>query len=88
MGARQFAELIALSRIEPIGEDRADFRTALLCLVIAKAAGSKDSKFEDFEIDFDTEEEPEPPSTDSMRDAMLAFSREWNAAFRKKSAAK
>jgi len=37
----EFSEWMAYARIYPLGEDRADARTALLASVVANSAGSK-----------------------------------------------
>jgi hypothetical protein len=50
----EFAEWIAYHRIEPFGELRSDYRSALLCDVICKMHGTKQkTKAEDFLLNFE-----------------------------------
>ena len=58
MSAREFAEWMAYSQIEPWGEERADLRAALICKVLADIntpKGKQRAKLEDFMLRFDRE---------------------------------
>jgi hypothetical protein len=61
-----FAELLAyMQSVEPVGEDRADARAALISNTIARSAGAK-TKVSDFLLNF-TPKEPETPAEKSAR---------------------
>lgn len=51
ISAREFAEYIAFWQLEPWGEEREDYRSALICAVLAnvwRPKGSRDYRPEDF----------------------------------------
>lgn len=67
MSAREFAEWMAYSQIEPWGEERADLRAALICKVLADIntpAGKQRAKLEDFMLKFDRK--PAAQTTEEM----------------------
>lgn len=67
MSAREFAEWMAYSRIEPWGEERADYRAALICKIsadIATPKGKQPMKLQDFLLKFDRE--PKVQTTEEM----------------------
>jgi hypothetical protein len=67
MSAHEYAEWIAFSRIEPWGEERADYRAALICKVLADIntpKGKQPMKLTDFLLKFDQERPTQ--STDEM----------------------
>jgi len=60
--AREFAEWQAYYTIEPFGEERADYRNAILCTLIANALRGKHgrrAKPKDFMLDFTAEQKPQ-----------------------------
>jgi hypothetical protein len=67
MSAHEYAEWIAFSRIEPWGEERADYRAALICKVLADIntpKGKQPMKLTDFLLKFDQEKPTQ--STEEM----------------------
>ena len=67
MSAREYAEWMAYSRVEPWGEERADLRAALICKVLADIntpKGKQGPKLEDFMLKFDREKPTQ--TTDEM----------------------
>lgn len=68
---------MAYDRIEPIGEIRADMRMAVLATVVARSAGSKTAKPDDFMPKFDAgliRQDPE-----ELQRKMFAFAEQHNA---------
>lgn len=60
--AREFAEWQAYYTLEPFGEERADYRNAILCTLIANALQGKRgrrAKPKDFMPDFTVESKPQ-----------------------------
>ena len=56
MSSYEFSEWLALYAMEPFGDSRADFRSALICKVLADIAtpqGKKRPKIADFMPDFE-----------------------------------
>lgn len=66
--AREFAEWQAYYTIEPFGEERADYRNAILCALIANALGKKREP-KHFMPDFTAE--PKPPQPLAQMRAMM-----------------
>lgn len=59
----EFAWWMAYDQIDPIGQEREDLRTAMICTTMAQAHGAKDARVEDFILRF----EPEPELTQQER---------------------
>lgn len=59
MSSREFARWKAFDRLEPIGEQRADIRAALIAQTVANAlgAGKKPFKLSDFLLQFEADDE-------------------------------
>lgn len=58
MSSMEFTRWIAYSRVEPWGEERADYRAALICKTMADIntpKGKQPMKLEDFLLKFDRE---------------------------------
>ena len=51
MSSREYAAWRAYERVEPIGEDRADIRAALVANTVARAHGHK-TQIRDFLVDY------------------------------------
>ncbi len=75
MTVRQFEEFLAHDRLSPWGEDRADWRNAMLCMMVASACGSKTAKMSDFMLsdDPDKKEQPEDEKDAAMRAKFEGF---------------
>ena len=54
---KHFEELLAEEQINPRGQDRADFRSAMICTTIANSFGGSKAKMTDFMPRFDEEKE-------------------------------
>ncbi len=50
MSSKEFAEQMAYDRLEPNGEERADLRTGLICMVLANLKRDKKKKPAPYEI--------------------------------------
>ncbi len=69
MSSRELSEWEAFSRLEPFGEDRADFRAAMICCTMANAwRGKGDPAFkpQDF-MPFLEVDPPEPQDPEDMK---------------------
>lgn len=80
----ELTEWMAYFELEPFGEERSDFRNALLCSLIANVFRGKGrrAKPKDFMPRFDEEPKPRQSLTD-MRRVMEAFTAAHNAKLRK-----
>ena len=56
MSCRDLQELKAFSQVEPFGEERADYRAALIAHTTALCNGVKNIEVSDFLLDFDRKE--------------------------------
>lgn len=73
---KEFAEWIAYDRIDPIGEQRADLRMAVLATVVARSGGSKTAKPSDFIPRFDA---PKAEPTSVIKAKLMAIAEAHNA---------
>lgn len=48
MSTKDIAEAMAYERIQPFGDERADYRSAIVAYTVAKYNGSKNAKISDF----------------------------------------
>ena len=65
--SREFTDWIAFNAIEPIGPQRYDVPIAMLCDVVARCNGAKNTKAQDFMPVFDGRQ-----TTDEMRSQLTA----------------
>lgn len=73
MSSYEFSEWLALYGMEPFGDSRADFRSALICSVLANIntpSGKKRPKIADFMPSF--EEKPKQSVEEMMQQAAYA----------------
>ena len=48
MSDREYKDWVEFYSLEPFGEERADYRNALICLVLAQLHGNKNAKLDNF----------------------------------------
>ncbi len=79
MSSIEFAEWKAFSELHPFGEERADFRNAMLCEVVSNILPGKGKrqKLKDFMPKFDRARRHQ--SNDEIRKTIIAFAEEHNA---------
>ncbi len=56
---KHFIELCAEEQLSPRGEERDDLRSAMICATVARGAGAKNVKLEDYQLKFDVQEKKE-----------------------------
>jgi hypothetical protein len=71
--SREFAEWIAYDRMDPIGQDRADLRAALVSATVARSIGGGKAEINDFMLKFEPRENPKPKDWRTLRANMLAL---------------
>lgn len=85
--ASQLAEWEEYSKLDPIGEQRADYRLSYLLMTITNLAisvhgkkGSKLTKIEDYLLDWDAgrEKEVKQQSVEDMKNFLLGFAQKQN----------
>jgi len=80
MDSREFARWIAYTRVEPIGDDRADVQAAMIATAISRAMGAE-VKLTDYLPDYWRDREADAQARDRALLARIrAFGREHNAA--------
>lgn len=78
----QLSEWEAYNRLEPIGRYRDDYRTALLCAVVAnitRKKGTKLATIDDFMLNWDTEQpKKRKQSLSEMKTILLTIKQHYN----------
>lgn len=79
MSAREFAEWIAYSRLDPFGNERGDFRNAMLCQLVDSKMPGKGKKLnvDDFMPKF--EKALKNQTQEEIGDTILAWAHQMNA---------
>jgi hypothetical protein len=77
MPASEFRKWEIFEQIEPFGERGEYYRNALLCLTIARCAGNKQMKLEDFIIDT-LKAEPLKQSPETIKALLMAMMEKQN----------
>lgn len=67
MSSREFSEWMAYYSIAPFGEERADLRSAIVANMVAAAAGSKETKVDDYMPKFGEDRKPKQKSMIEMQ---------------------
>ena len=64
----ELSEWMAYERIEPFGQRRGDYQAAVIAQTVARCAGNKNTKLEDFLLDF---KPARPPQSEAVKQNLL-----------------
>lgn len=67
LSSREYGEMLAAYQLNPVGQDRADLRAAIIARTVAMAGGVKDAKLADFIPTFG----PDAPQTQQDMDVAM-----------------